>query len=376
MGKVKESLYFLWAILIFLFFRKRKKQYDLVIVRTDLIGDFVIWHDSIAAYKNKYIEKKVLLICTDVVVPLAEQESFFSEILCYNKREFANSFMYYTKFIIKLRNISSTELINPMWARHRVGDFFSMVVSSDRKIALEGNCQHDLFYKFRNYIYTKLINVGNSVSEVQTVEEFTKQTIFTSYVYGNSPLSTNIDIPISLKDYVVVALSASKDKRVWDMSRFAKLIDEIPINYTVVLSGAGQKDIIRAECNEKSVKVPERIINLINKTSIAEMIPLIQRASFVIGNDSAAIHIAAAVHVPSLCLFHGAQFKRFLPYPEKVPSYARPRIVYYKMDCFGCEFHCKKPFKSTMLPCLDAVTVEMAKKELVKLLKSLNNEIK
>jgi ADP-heptose:LPS heptosyltransferase len=57
------------------------------------------------------------------------------------------------------------------------------------------------------------------------------------------------------------------------------------------------------------------ICNLSGKTSLDDVIHLVQNSNLVIGNDSAPIHLAAAVEVPLIALFGPTDPKRFGPYP-------------------------------------------------------------
>ena len=177
----------------------------------------------------------------------------------------------------------------------------------------------------------------------------------------------------STSNYALIAVSSSADTKIWPAERFAVLIDMIPSKYGIVLSGAGDADVKRAETIINNVKDKLRICNMINKTSVQSMFVLIAHSRFVIGNDSAAVHIAAASHVPSICLFHGAHFGRFLPYIESIGNIKyHPRIVYNKMDCYNCNFKCKWP-NAVPFPCLDQVSVDMAAEELSKLLIELKD---
>jgi len=71
---------------------------------------------------------------------------------------------------------------------------------------------------------------------------------------------------------------------------------------------------------------------LAGKTTIAQLVELIRNASLLIGNDSAAIHMAAATQTPSVCILGGGHYGRFLPYqPEsRETEYIGPQLVLKK----------------------------------------------
>ena len=76
---------------------------------------------------------------------------------------------------------------------------------------------------------------------------------------------------------------------------------------TVVLAGMGPTP----------PNLPSNVINLLNQTSIAEMIGLIRAAGFVISVDSGPMHIAAAVEVPLLSIHTWSDPRLVGPFNEK-----------------------------------------------------------
>ena len=227
-----------------------------------------------------------------------------------------------------------------------------------------GNCNHDILWKWYNRYYTRLIDNPDTMSELIAIEYFTQKVISSDYQYGRNPVIVSTDSRLIDGEYVVVAISASDKYKIWPIENYVAVIDRLPSEYTIVLSGAGQDDLIRSEKITRNVYCKERIINMINKTNLQQLVSLIGHASLVIGNDSAAVHIAAATRVPSVCALHGAHYGRFLPYPHTcIPSQFNPRVVYNKMDCYGCGYHCIKP-KTDAYECLKRITVEMVLSEI------------
>ena len=353
-----------------------EKKYDLVIVRVDRIGDYILWHDTIAAYKKKYGGKKILLICPSALLSVTQEESLFSEIVTYDHQQAKASHKYLFELFLKMRKITSYEVIYPSWRRSVLGDLIVLGIKSPNKIGMKGI--PDAKYSFSsllnhifNLFYSKLVDSPHSTNEINAIEHFTKCVIDKDYLYGHNKLKVSCSSPVSSKKYAVIAFSAYNKYRIWSIDNFVKLIDSIPLQYDVVLSGYGADDDRRANYITNNVKVSTRIINLVSKTTIPHLIALISNPSSVIGNDSSAIHIAAATQTPSLCILPGAHFGRFVPYPDDIKTIEyKPKTVYYKMDCYGCNYNCTRPITDSY-ECLRLVTVDMAMKELNLLLKEI-----
>ena len=107
-----KGLVELAGIILCRFWSRRNKLYDLIIIKNDRIGDYVIWHDTISAYKEKYKGQKVLLICNDTVLSLAKQEDFFTDILSFNLNKIKKSPSYAYKLFNQLKGYKSETVIN------------------------------------------------------------------------------------------------------------------------------------------------------------------------------------------------------------------------------------------------------------------------
>ncbi len=368
--KIRLKLLLLFGLFLHWIPSKRSRLYNMVIVRVDAIGDYVLFMNALLAYKKKFEGKKVLLICADMVKPLAEGESLYTDIMAFNRNRFAFSFLYNLKFLRKVRLIKADEVVYPLRERHSTGDIIVANIKSAQKYAIR-NDEKSGIGGMLNSLYTRLVEIPAYSSEIDSVELFTKEILSSSYHYKLNKITLSYDKIFSFvlpSNFAVIAVSSSANVKTWPAERFAELIDMIPSDYDIILSGSGEADVIRARAILDIVKDKTRLCNMVNKTSVNDMFVLISHARFVIGNDSAAVHIAAASHVPSICLFHGAHFGRFLPYPKSIGNIKyHPRIVYYKMDCYNCNFKCKWP-NAVPFPCLDKVSVDMAAEELSKLL--------
>ena len=115
----------------------------------------------------------------------------------------------------------------------------------------------------------------------------------------------------------------------------------------------------------------EEGVNLAGKTTLSQFIELVRGARLLIGNETSAVHIAAAVGTPSICLLGGGHFGRFLPYPDCVEG-AKPVAVYERMECYGCNWRCHQPHpKGGAVPCISTIDVETVMKAVEKSIKKI-----
>ncbi len=100
-------------------------------------------------------------------------------------------------------------------------------------------------------------------------------------------------------------------------------------------------------------------MNLAAKTTLPEFVEVIRRAKILVSNDTAAVHISAAVGTPSVCILGGGHYGRFLPYSLETENSTTPVSVIHKMDCYNCNWICTQPSKKgKAAPCIANIRVE------------------
>ena len=363
----------------YLFRKSWESDADLLLVKIDAIGDYIIWQDSLRAYKQKYSGKKVILLCNQAVLPIALLDSFFYEVWTVDRNKFIFSFFYRSKLIKRLRTYYFKEVISPVFSRDfAYCDQLVKMIISPVKIGYNGDISNMTIeeQKKGNRYYTKLVDKApHIVSELLINAHFVQQVCNINFkpqlpiLYGEEANDKVVD-----DSYVVFSISASYYPRAWSPESFAKIADLILNDYSIVLLGYGKMDREKGDEFLRKVSNPSMVKDLINKTSLLEMINIIRNATFVIGNDSSAVHISSATRTPSICIAPGAHYNRFVPYPMEVPDkFYHPRVVASLMPCFGCNYHCCFPIMN-QLRCIQDVTVSMVARELNDLLDEINNQ--
>ena len=140
----------------------------------------------------------------------------------------------------------------------------------------------------------------------------------------------------------------------WNPKGFVSLIDHIETNHglSVVITGSPEE---RGRVREMIKGRKERVFNLAGKTSIGELPALLQRCSLFIGVDTAALHIAAAVDVPTVGIFGPSSSVNWAPKGDQ------HLVVKKNMPCVPCrEKGCKGSGTSRCLNELEAEEVARA----------------
>ena len=125
---------------------------------------------------------------------------------------------------------------------------------------------------------------------------------------------------------IVVNPSASQPWKQWAAERWVRVIDELSNLGPVVLTGSpGQTRAHAAIANETT----RRPVDLTGRTTLAELVALLERASLHVAPDTGTVHIAAALAVPVVAIYGPTQ-------PWRVGPYGQPDgVVYHGEDGEG-----------------------------------------
>jgi len=96
---------------------------------------------------------------------------------------------------------------------------------------------------------------------------------------------------------LVPGAAAHRPAKRWPEEKFAALAPQMGVP-VVVVGGAGEAELARP-----IRKVMPAAIDLMGKTSLAQLAAVVRRAALAVGNDTGPMHMAAAFGVPSVVLF-------------------------------------------------------------------------
>jgi len=144
----------------------------------------------------------------------------------------------------------------------------------------------------------------------------------------------------------------------WHDERVAQLIDWLGAQgwHPVLTCGPDGNELDRAKAIQGLLQnpVPVRLGNL----SLRELAALIRMSRFFFGMDSAPMHLAAAVHTPSVVLFGPSQVQRWRPYGE----------IHHVLagDCPCLKVKGKLCEKTGVMDCLSSISLDQVKQTIEK----------
>ena len=348
-----------------------------LIIRLDAIGDFILWLDSAQYFRKIYPDKKIVLLGNQAWTDLAKKFPYWDEVWELNRRKFCRNLPYRVRLLKKIRKAGFDIVIQPTYSREFLyGDAIVRISGAREKIGSVGDCSNieAIEKKISDQFYTRLIPVNpQPLMELKRNAEF-------MYGLGMSMKAGLPDPCLALKGvnnpldnvsgYCVLFPGAGSNDRQWPIAHFATLSDKIyrQSGLTVVVCGSPDEQGL-AESLISQIDVPA--MNMTGKTNLVELAAIIKDASFLVGNETSAIHFAAAVSTPAFCLLGGGHYGRFMPYGiENKTKKPYPVAIIHQMDCFNCNWCCRYFIKDNEpVPCIEKISVEEVFAALKSLLK-------
>lgn len=86
----------------------------------------------------------------------------------------------------------------------------------------------------------------------------------------------------------------------------------------------------------------------------SDLAGIMRGARLVVSVDTACMHLAAALGVPTLCLASAGFVGEIVPYADEIMP-ANLKVLYHPMDCAGCLGDCRVPTVDSMFACVAAL---------------------
>lgn len=336
------------------------KEKYILIIRMDAIGDCTIWLDQAKEYQKLFPNHRLVLLHNMAWKDIADRLPYFDEKIAFNRDQITNH--GYCKEILKRVNKHYYEkVISPVFSRDLpFVDWFVHNTIAKEKIGFEGNYDNQTCYyirggRFQNIEllkriadgwYTKLISNSNiPMMELQRNADFLSRLTSVSFKSSLPIFPFEIDRIDTLpqNEYIVFFLGASNTKRMWSVEKFAQVANAFD-TYTIVICGSNSEQYLYEEFIQ-SIHIRNRIINMVGKTTLVDLISVIKYARLLLSNETSASHFAVATRTPSICLLGGGHYGRFHPYKVDILSIEDRRILPIVItskdrSCFGCNWNC------------------------------------
>lgn len=313
------ALGFIWQ------FFPRKKQ-TLLIVKNDGIGDYILFRNFLRVIRNaeKFRGHKIYVLANVNSKDLA---------LCLDS-DIVEKFYWYSdhyfmkwdliKLLASLQRLRVETIFYPNYSRRFTVDWLINKMIAKNKIAVDGDTLNETNeQKIRsNKYYSRLIPAVNTPAH-----EFDRDKMIVEELTGEkcileAPYIEREKLDISPNNSIVVFTGASTSAKTWQASSFNQLFKKITQDSALHLTIVNGKDD-HSKALELTTGLPENRAVMLSDLDMIGLCELVGGAKLLVSGDTAAIHIAAALSVPAVCIAKGDLYGRFIPYPRHINANIR-----------------------------------------------------
>ncbi|NMB81711.1 MAG: glycosyltransferase family 9 protein [Ignavibacteria bacterium] len=328
-----------------------KKPQNILIVRTDRIGDVVLTLPLVSILKKKFHESKISFLSRNYTLPLIQNNPYINEAITLNEKNgqpeifsnvkklngnFDTCVVAYPTFRIALIMFLAGIKIRIGTGYRWYSFLFNKKIYDHRKISE----YHELEYNVR---LLKALGIDEVVNpsivqfNLQSTQE-SRHTVEEVLIANKVDLSKKIIIlhPGSGGSSVDLPFDSMKNL-------IAKMAHELDVE--ILITGSGNE----AELCQ-SLIVSEKTKNLAGVLELKEMIALIEKAEIMIANSTGPIHIAAALGKNVIGFYPkivSCSDKRWGPYTNN------KKIFSPTIDCKNCS---RKQCEE--LNCMSSINIE------------------
>lgn len=347
--------------------RRRLYAGYVAFVRVDAIGDFIVWIGSAERLRRCYGSVSAVLIANEVWARLARDMGMWDAVIPVDVKRFQKKLGYRFSIVSRVSAAGCAIAINPTHSRlFCVDDALIRATRAPVRIGSSGDLANmkSWYKRLSDRNYTRLISVpGPDESEVVRHIHFLRglgidcPEIELSDLKSYGTLIQNRYA--SAAPYFVLMPGAGWSGRRWPAERYAYIAGHLYEAHGLrgIVAGDGADAELAGRIVDSSAAILQNATGL---TDMNGLIGLIRDARLVVCNDTSAVHIAAALGVPCVCVLGGGHPGRFAPYRAGWRAAGvLPVSVRKRMDCFGCNWQCIYDVpRESAVPCISGIGVE------------------
>ena len=317
----------------------RKNIRNILLIQLGDIGDVVLSFPVISALHETFPESNVVVAVREKAKELIEDCKWTTDVISVNeeKRSWIEELKYQKRFFSRLRGFRFDLTIDI-----KPGDRGAIIA------LLSGARQKVSFYAddgklWRNRVFTHLAtdepNPGRHIAQyylglleaynIKTDHIQPEHDVPEDRYQKAMALLKNEGIPSDRSIIAVQPFSLWKYKE-WGVDKYIQLINWLVSEYDVSVIITGSLDE-KERADEIINKCRQNTYNLAGKTSIGILAAVFKACRLFIGVDSAGVHIAAAVSLPTVSIFGPSS------YIDWAPRGKQHRVVHKDFQCVPCQ---------------------------------------
>lgn len=321
----------------------------ILIRATNWIGDAIMTTPAVRTVRENFPKAFIAMLAYPWVADVFDASPYLNEVILFHKKERHNGVygMWHLSQELADRNFDMAILLQ--------NAFEAALITRLAGIPVRAGYKRDA----RGLLLTHGVKIQKSIRKIHQVHYYQKLLSDLGLNCGSDELFLQLPKPItrwarefiaSQKKDLVVGLNpgaAYGPAKRWPAGNYAQLARRLhdETGAALLVFGA-DADVETASVIKESL--PQNVIDLAGKTSLAEAMALINMCDSFVTNDSGLMHVAAALKIPLVAIFGSTNPVTTGPFSENAV------VIQRDLDCSPClKTHCKADFR-----CMTDITVD------------------
>jgi ADP-heptose:LPS heptosyltransferase len=322
---------------------KREGARPVLLLRPDLIGDFLLFTPALAPLRDWSAGRRIVLVVQTPVAALVEGCPYVDDVIPLDDRQFRRSPFYRIALLWRIWRVGASTVLYPCYSRTAVGDMLVAWSAAAVRAGWDSDVHHlspgEKVRGDRHYTCLVPGRLPPEQHEISRNLHFLNRLGIVgdsrrTQVWGDGAPAV-LAAPAGKR--IALLPGASFPIKKWGAARFNELM-------AMVVGRAGGRDLEFVLCGQKgdadgislAVQAGATVVDLTGRTSLRELGRLFSSCTAVVGNDTGTMHLAIAVGVPTVCIIGGGHYGRFMPYGDP----ARNVFLHEPLPCFQCGWNC------------------------------------
>lgn len=320
---------------------------NIIVRMPNWIGDAVMATPILADLKNQWKQAKLTVMCQNPIGNVLQNNPYIDEIFNFKRP---------SGWIHRLHRSDLVEFLQE--GKYDLGVLLTNSFSSAWWF-MRGHVKNRLGYRgrFRSFLLDYPVEIPKNIETQHLVLTYkallrplgipvsdTPPQVYVSEVEKAQAIEFLKLLGINPHKHIIVGINpgaAYGSAKCWPPERFESVTRKLLQNPDVRVLYFGDSNSA-ALISEICKDLPKNVFNLAGRTSLRELIALIQCCQILLTNDSGPMHIAAAMGVPLLALFGSTNEVKTGPYPKG-------QVIHKHVECSPCykrvcpiDFRCMK----------------------------------
>ncbi len=286
----------------------------LLIIRLDDIGDYLLFRNTLPAYKQsaRWKDYNITLLGNRAWKEFFDlwDAKTVDNAIWINKKEYLQNDIYKQQIWLQLRQEGYEVVICASFTRPvLLDDLCRLATGAQTGIGFYNFTPHKQWKKVSDTLYSELFQPETITHEFFVNQQFARWCCGVQ-LHLQRPfvfVQKNISEP-----YIACFIGASTKSRRWVVKRWMQLVHLINQNYSLPVKIIGV-----APHKEEALQIAAKTKAApITNTSLSNVVDIINNAALVVANDTMMAHLAASCNVPVVIVSSGNNCTRFTFYEE------------------------------------------------------------